>query len=123
MGSLPAAMLVPPHRDPAAVQTLLCLSLTFLPEALMRFGGASWAPLAAGAETIAVRVEGMGCEACQVHVQSLMGKIGGVLTSRVDFRTGRGEIFVKSGLEAFDFREMVRRLGEEGFMVKMTAKN
>eukprot|EP00931_Biecheleriopsis_adriatica_P063448 TRINITY_DN38429_c0_g1_i1.p1 TRINITY_DN38429_c0_g1~~TRINITY_DN38429_c0_g1_i1.p1 ORF type:complete len:479 (-),score=107.12 TRINITY_DN38429_c0_g1_i1:48-1484(-) len=95
-------------------RTLLCLVLTFLPEALLWTGGPGLAPAVEGAEVLKVKVDGMGCEACQVHVQSVMDRMGGVVSSHVDFASGQAELVVNRGWN-FDMSELSRRLEADGY--------
>lgn len=99
-------------------QTIFCLSLTFLPEALLQFGGPAIAPPTDGAEVVRVKVDGMGCEACQMHVQGVMDQTGGVVSSRVDFQSGYAEVVVNKGW-AFDFASMAKRLEDDGYTAKV----
>jgi len=75
-----------------SAQTAICLALTFLPELLLLSGGPAMAPSLDGAQIVKVKVDGMGCEACQLHVQGLMERTGGVVSSNVDFNSGEAEL-------------------------------
>lgn len=96
------------------LRTLLCLSLTFLPELLLWSGGPAVAPPTEGAQVLQLNVEGMGCEACQVHVQGVMDRMGGVIGSRVDFKAGRAELVVNKDW-SFDFEALSRTLENDGY--------
>jgi len=99
-------------------QTALCLTLTFLPELLLWSGGPAMAPSLDGAQIVKVKVDGMGCEACQLHVQGLMERTGGVVSSSVDFKTGEAELSVAKDW-SFDFQEIARRLEREGYSAQL----
>lgn len=96
------------------LSTCVCLSLMFLPEGLLLLGGPAVAPPTEGSQVLQVSVDGMGCEACQTHVQGLMDRAGGVIGSRVDFKAGRAELVVNRDW-AFDFQALARRLEEDGY--------
>jgi len=96
------------------LRTLLCLVLTFLPEVLVWSGGPGVAPDVRSAEVLKVKVDGMGCEACQVHVQSVMDRMDGVVSSHVDFATGQAEIVINRDWN-FDMTELNRRLDADGY--------
>jgi len=104
-----------------SLQTTLCLVLMFLPEALVWAGGPALAPPTQGAEVIKVKVDGMGCEACQAHVQGVMGRSGGVVSSHVDWQTGHAEIVVNKEW-AFDFAKMATRLQDDGYEAKLQSE-
>lgn len=99
-------------------QTALCLLLTFLPEILLWSGGPAMAPSLDGAQMVKVKVDGMGCEACQLHVQGLMERTGGVVSSSVDFKAGEAELSVAKDW-SFDFQEMAQRLEREGYSARL----
>lgn len=156
-----------------SVQTLVCLGLTFLPEALVwlaerrgknRAKAVTFFPkpkeaasevvpknaeeaipttfskqpkvseVAKNAEegstaatVVHLKVEGMACEACQLHVQGVINRSDGVLSSRVDFKTGRAELTLLSSSSrgpssdddaaavVFDFAELKDRIEENGY--------
>ena len=54
--------------------TLSLAVLTFLPELLVLSGGPPLAPPGENLEIIALKVEGMGCEACQTHVKGVIDR-------------------------------------------------
>jgi hypothetical protein len=47
-----------------------------------------------GAELLQLKVNGMGCEACQLHVRTTLEMSAGVLSSRVDWEGGTAEVWV-----------------------------
>jgi len=70
-------------KMPLVFRTLVCVVLTFLPEVLL-----SSPDLAAvQGQRVALNVTGMGCEACQRHVQGILTD-SGALAAQVDWKTG-----------------------------------
>ena len=49
--------------------TLLTCVLMFLPELLLLSGGPAMAPPTTGAARVVVQLDGLGCEACTIHVK------------------------------------------------------
>jgi len=101
--------------------TAVCMVLMFLPEGLLMLGGPAVAPPTEGAQVLEVSVEGMGCEACQTHVQGLMDRASGVVGSRVDFKAGRAELVVNRDW-AFDFQALAQRLEEDGYTATLRSE-
>ena len=63
--------------------------LALLPELLKAAGGPSLAPPVDGfSEVLHLKLDGMGCEACQLHVKGLLERSDGVIASTVDFEAG-----------------------------------
>ena len=104
-----------PKRN-AAVSTLLCVVLTFLPELLLASGGASMAPPTDSTRELQLVVDGMGCEACQSHVRTVIERSAGVVGSEVDFTKGTARLLVADGW-GFDLERLSRRLEVEGYTV------
>lgn len=97
------------------LQTSLCLFLTFLPELLLLIGGPALDPTAAlGAERLVLDVGGMGCEACSMKVKGLLDQTSGILSSHVDFTTGKATIDVAKDT-AFNFQDLVQKLTTAGY--------
>lgn len=95
-------------------RTLLCLLLTFLPEVLLWSGGPGMAPDVQGAEVLKLKVDGMGCEACQVHVQNIIDRTGGVVSSHVDFALGHAELVINRDW-SFDLAGLKKKLVADGY--------
>lgn len=56
-----------------ALRTALTAALALLPELLLVAGPSlALAPPTQGASAVTIRVGGMGCEACQAHVRSIL---------------------------------------------------
>ena len=64
------------RKLPLLLQSCLALGLAWLPELLLLLGGTEWgggtAPPAEGAQRVVLDIEGMGCEACQLHVRTVI---------------------------------------------------
>lgn len=104
-------------------QTVIFLVLTFLPEILLMSGGPALAPPTDNVEVLKLKVDGMGCEACQTHVKGVLDQWGGVVESAVNFETGTAEVRVarqwaegKPG--AFDLKAVAKRLEEDGYYME-----
>ena len=80
--------------------SLLCLALTFLPEALhlyvQRRGAKTGAPASPietlPAQEVCLRVGGMGCTACTVKVKSALEAVPGVAECAVELETGSARL-------------------------------
>ena len=111
----------------AAASTLLCASLTFLPEALHAWTfrqqlrrrwrlplgeSAAERPAAssAGDDSLTLRVDGMGCTACTVKVQGALEKLPGVAFCEVALESGTVELRLE---EAADREQAPSRLAVE----------
>eukprot|EP00933_Yihiella_yeosuensis_P079869 TRINITY_DN9328_c0_g2_i1.p1 TRINITY_DN9328_c0_g2~~TRINITY_DN9328_c0_g2_i1.p1 ORF type:complete len:468 (+),score=79.74 TRINITY_DN9328_c0_g2_i1:83-1486(+) len=98
--------------------TVLCLSLTFLPEVLRASGGSAIAPPTDGADVIKLKIDGMGCEACEAHVRNVVDRSSGVIGSRADFKGGFAEIEVAKDW-GFNLTKIVEQLKEDGYEASM----
>jgi len=107
-----------PRMSRLIFNTVLCLGLTFLPELLRASGGNAIAPPTDGAKRIKLKVEGMGCEACEMHVRSVIDRSSGVISSRADFKGGFAELDVAENW-GFDAAGIARELKRDGFEVKL----
>lgn len=101
--------------------TAIYLFLTFLPEALVWSGGPALAPPTGDAQLVRLQVDGMGCEACQTHVKGLLDRSGGVITSSVDFKTGRADVYVAKGWGFFNISALSEKLEYDGYMVEVVS--
>lgn len=99
--------------------TSVYLVLTFLPELLVWSGGPALAPPTGDAQLVRLQVDGMGCEACQSHVKGLLDRTGGVITSSVDFKTGRADVYVARGWGFFNISELSEKLEYDGYMIEL----
>ena len=100
----------------AAASTLLCLTLTLLPELLLFFGGTAMAPPTRNSHDIALRLEGMGCEACGARVRTLLERSAGVIGADVRFEDGTAMVRVADDF-GFNYTEVSRLLSYEGYEV------
>ena len=96
--------------------TVLSVTLAFLPEILLLAGAPAIAPPleSDNTELLEFRVDGMGCEACQTHVQSMVTFTSGVLQSHVDLATGQLSVLIAKDWK-FDATELGTRLAKAGF--------
>lgn len=83
---------------PLVGSTLLAVGLAWLPELLLMLGtGGGFsgiAPPTTGSQRVQLDIGGMGCEACQVHVRTVIDMSAGVLGSAVDWKAGKAELWV-----------------------------
>ena len=59
-------------------------------------------------------VDGMGCEACQSHVRTVIDRSAGVVGSEVDFTKGTARLVVADAW-GFDLERLSQRLEIEGY--------
>mmetsp|Transcript_31989 Transcript_31989/g.56559 ORF Transcript_31989/g.56559 Transcript_31989/m.56559 type:complete len:453 (+) Transcript_31989:34-1392(+) len=98
--------------------TVLCLSLMFLPEMLRLSGGTAIAPPTDGAKLLKLKIDGMGCEACEAHVRGVMQRSSGVISSRADFKAGFAEVEVNEEW-GFDMAGVLSKLSSDGYEAKL----
>lgn len=96
------------------LSTALSLALTFMPEMLRLGGGPALAPPTSDVFTLALRVEGMGCEACEQAVRQALASTGGVVDARARFDSGVVECTVARDWK-FDIAEAAQRVQAAGF--------
>ena len=105
--------------------TIVCLSLTFLPEVLkvttqhtdfkINRGGLAVAPSMTNLEKKSYTVDNMGCESCLTHVhRTVEGTDGVVSVSSLDFETAQVEFWI-SGDWNFDEDVLAKRLDVRGY--------
>jgi len=103
---------------PLVFSTLLAVGLAWLPELLLFLGGAQWgggiAPAVEGAEHVLLSIVGMGCEACSLHVRSMLEMAPGVLSSSVDLASGRADMWVNPAW-GFNLTSVVEALATDGY--------
>ena len=76
------------------INTLITLSLMYMPEGLRMFGGPAIAPPTADAIKQTYVVDNMGCEACIDAVQRIINRADGVLYSSIELQTGEATLWV-----------------------------
>ena len=106
----------PPQRRRALLAaTFVAAVLTFLPEILLYAGSTALAPPTGGAVRLELKVEGMGCEACQLAVAGALQRASGVLDAAADFETGTASLLVQPswGLELGELAARVEAAGFE----------
>ena len=74
----------PQRRRALLAATFVAAVLPFLPEILLYAGSTALAPPTGGAVRLELKVEGMGCEACQLAVAGALQRASGVLDATVD---------------------------------------
>jgi len=97
-------------------RTVFTLLLMFLPELLLMGGGPALAPPTGDIERYELQLEGMGCEACQLHVQKVLESTSGVVGAEVNFKTGRAEVLVAKDW-AFDINATQTQLTVDGYTI------
>ena len=114
---------------PLACSSGLALGLAWLPEILLflgelelEMGGGVFslfsgvAPDFEGAELLHLKVNGMGCEACQLHVRTTLEMSAGVLSSSVNWEGGTAEVWVNSNW-GFNLTDLSARLEYDGYEI------
>merc|ERR1712194_60866 len=86
------------------------------PEMLLLSGGATVAPATTNTVVVQLTLDGMGCEACQAHVQGLLERSSGVVSAEVDFNKGSAEVVVAQGW-GFDVKHAASKLEADGYTV------
>ena len=86
-----------------------------LKEILLYAGSTALAPPTGGAVRLELKVEGMGCEACQLAVAGALQRASGVLDAAADFETGTASLLVQPswGLELGELAARVEAAGFE----------
>ena len=97
-----------------AVRTGVTCLLMFLPEALLYLGQPALAPPTTATSSFALQLDGMGCEACQLHVQRVLEASSGVVAAEVDYTTGRAQVTVADGW-GFNLTRASEILSEDGY--------
>jgi len=110
-----------PSRRRLVFNTILCLGLTFLPELLRWSGGPAIAPPTEGAKVLRLKVDGMGCEACEAHVRGVMDRASGVVSSYVDFQKGSAEMEVAENW-SFNISSVLQKLANDGYDAQLVEK-
>lgn len=98
--------------------TAICLALTFLPELLRWSGGPALAPPTVGAKVLKLKVDGMGCEACESHIRNVFDRSSGVIGSRADFKSGTAEVEIAEDWN-FDITKALSKLKEDGYIAEV----
>ena len=102
-----------------AFRTTLTLALMFLPELLLLSGGPAMAPPTGDTVLYDLSVEGMGCEACQIHVKQVLERTSGVVGASVDFKAGRARVEVSKDW-GFDLAATGKLLSADGYDIITT---
>jgi len=79
------------------------------------------APPTEGSKVLKLQVDGMGCEACEVHVRGVMDRSSGVISSRADFQKGFAELEVAADW-GFDLPSVLRNLKDDGYEAQLVEK-
>jgi len=111
------------RNNQLVLQTVIFFVLTFLPEILLVSGGPALAPPTDNVEVLKLKVDGMGCEACQTHVKSVIDQWGGVVESEVNFETGTAEVriakdWAKGQPGTFDMAAVAKKLEVDGYFME-----
>lgn len=106
------------QRRRLILPSLIAALLTFMPELLLLSGGPGLAAPMDGSHRIDVPVTGMGCEACQHQVRSVLQRSSGVIDARV---VGVGDDGVAQLLVhprwGFNLAAITKEVGSYGFDV------
>lgn len=101
-------------RGRLARHSAICLVLMFLPETLRLFGGPAVAPPTAESHTVRIDISGMGCEACEAHVRSVLQRASGVISGRADFQRGVAEVEIAPDW-GFNLTDVLGKLEADGY--------
>ena len=97
------------------VRTCITLLLAFLPEILLLSGGPALAPPTKDTRMVSFTIDGMGCEACLAHVNSILATSSGVVSGRVEnLKSGAANLLVAKDWK-FDVEDISSRLSIAGF--------
>jgi copper chaperone CopZ len=97
-----------------AVTSIMAILLSCLPEMITALSQRSFSAQQVEGREVVMNIEGMGCEACQVHVQNTIEAATGVIAANVAFSTGAATVRVAEG-SAFDAGELISRLEKRGY--------
>jgi len=104
-----------------AAQTCLTMGIMLAPELLLISGAPALAPATGDTVQYDIVMDGMGCEACQMHVQKLLERSSGVVSAQVDFETGVAAVVVAEGW-GFDMPQTQLKLEADGYLVTSIAR-
>ena len=97
------------------------LCLTFLPEILVVTNSTPVASPTSNVQVLNLRVDGMGCEACQKHVKGVIDQWSGVIESAVDFKAGTAHVHVAKewvgGKGGFGLEGLKKHLEIDGYNI------
>lgn len=110
-----------PKRGRLLCNTILCLGLSFLPELLRWSGGPAIAPPTEGAKVLKLKVDGMGCEACEAHVRGVMDRSSGVISSHADFQKGIAQVEIADNWN-FNISTVLKMLENDGYEAEVVEK-
>ena len=82
-------------------------------------GLASW--VESDRRSLAIQVDGMGCEACLHHVRQVLAEAGAVQTT-LELDTGAGSVEVEGG-GVFDFSLAAEKLEKAGFFLSARSES
>lgn len=98
------------------VRTAMTIFLMFLPELLQLGGKTSLKPL--GANRLELTIDGMGCEACELHVRGVLEAAAGVINTAVSFEAGTAALIVGNGLR-FNLTGIIEQLATDGYIASL----
>ena len=108
-----------PADESVVAGLLLCVSLSFLPEALSLWVARRGATSDDGA-MLMMRVSGMGCSACSAKVQGALAAVPGVAAAAVDLEGESATLQLDGACREMDVREeAMKALDAAGFAGKM----
>lgn len=104
---------------PLLLSTALAVVLALLPELLKAAGGPALAPPvdSAATELLKLQLNGMGCEACQLHVKGVLERADGVIAASVDFEHGTAAVLLASGWGNFNLTSLGAKLAYDGYEI------
>ena len=113
------AVCPPKRRRSLLFWTVLAMGLTLLPEILLHVGATAIAAPTDGAKRVSLKVDGMGCEACQLAVTTAMQATSGVLAAAADFELGTATLLVHPDW-GFEMGTLAKAVEAAGFELDMS---
>jgi copper chaperone CopZ len=96
------------------INTIITLTLMFMPEGLKYFGGPSIAPPTTNAVKKTFVVDNMGCEACIDAVGRIINRANGVVSSNIELDTGEATVWIAKDWN-FDPKDLDKHLKHHGY--------
>ena len=111
-----------PADESVVIGSLLCVGLSFMPEALSMWVAHRGGEVATSDDgtMLMLRVSGMGCTACTAKVQDALAAVPGVTAAAVDLEAESATLRLEGAYREVDvWEEAVKALGAAGFEGKM----
>ena len=70
------------------------------------------------ANRLELTIDGMGCEACELHVRGVLEAAAGVINTAVSFEAGTAALIVGNGLR-FNLTGIIEQLATDGYIASL----